>query len=107
MAVQQALTKQQKFKRGVWAVAVAAVIFVGSLTGAQLKQDKQKEEVHAALNPKKSSFVRPMLTATSRLSRSLEERQSHNKLLYWSRKRSICCIRKLAWSARWKFLRNG
>ena len=45
MAVQQALTKQQKFKRGVWAVAVAAVIFVGSLTGAQLKQDKQKEDV--------------------------------------------------------------
>lgn len=40
----QGLTSQQKWKRGVWAVAFAAVIFVGSLTGAQLKSDKQKEE---------------------------------------------------------------
>ncbi|KAL9488208.1 hypothetical protein ACSS6W_000485 [Trichoderma asperelloides] len=29
---------------GVWAVAFAAVIMVGTLTGAQLKSDKQKEE---------------------------------------------------------------
>jgi hypothetical protein len=29
----------------VYAVAFAAVVIVGSLTGAQLKQDKQKEEV--------------------------------------------------------------
>ncbi|KAK0390677.1 hypothetical protein NLU13_0181 [Sarocladium strictum] len=29
---------------GVFAVAFAAVIIVGSITGAQLKQDKQKEE---------------------------------------------------------------
>lgn len=29
---------------GVFAVAFAAVIIVGSLTGAQLKQDKQKDE---------------------------------------------------------------
>ncbi|KAK1255852.1 hypothetical protein MKX07_008111 [Trichoderma sp. CBMAI-0711] len=38
------LTKQQKFKGGVWAVAFAAVIMVGTLTGAQLKSDKQKEQ---------------------------------------------------------------
>ncbi|POR35080.1 Uncharacterized protein TPAR_04746 [Tolypocladium paradoxum] len=37
-------TRQDKFKRAVWAAAFAAVIFVGSLTGAQLKTDKQKEE---------------------------------------------------------------
>lgn len=38
-------TRQDKFKRAVWAAAFAAVVFVGSLTGAQLKADKQKEEV--------------------------------------------------------------
>lgn len=59
MAVQQALTRQQKFKRGVWAVAVAAVIFVGSLTGAQLKQDKQKEEVSLAPIPNSPAASAP------------------------------------------------
>ncbi|GJN81950.1 hypothetical protein PLIIFM63780_005486 [Purpureocillium lilacinum] len=39
-----AWTRQDKIKRGIWAAAFAAVIFVGSLTGAQLKSDKQKEE---------------------------------------------------------------
>lgn len=43
-----AWTRQDKIKRGIWAAAFAAVIFVGSLTGAQLKLDKQKEEVSAA-----------------------------------------------------------
>lgn len=38
-------TRQEKFKRGVWSVAVAAVICVGAITGAQLKTDKQKGEV--------------------------------------------------------------
>ncbi|CAG9983324.1 unnamed protein product [Clonostachys byssicola] len=37
-------TRQNKVKSAVWAVGFAAVIMVGSLTGAQLKQDKQKEE---------------------------------------------------------------
>ncbi|KAM0524885.1 hypothetical protein ACHAPE_000991 [Trichoderma viride] len=44
MASRIPLTKQQKWKGGVWAVAFAAVIMVGTLTGAQLKSDKQKEE---------------------------------------------------------------
>lgn len=38
-------TREEKIKRGVWAVAFAACIFVGSITGAQLKTDKQKDEV--------------------------------------------------------------
>ncbi|KAJ6442232.1 glutathione S-transferase [Purpureocillium lavendulum] len=41
---QHQLADQDKIKRGIWAAAFAAVIFVGSLTGAQLKSDKQKEE---------------------------------------------------------------
>ncbi|KAM0254918.1 hypothetical protein ACHAQJ_006291 [Trichoderma viride] len=44
MALKNALTRQQKIKGGVWAVAFAAVIMVGTLTGAQLKSDKQKEQ---------------------------------------------------------------
>ncbi|KAL7947854.1 hypothetical protein V8C42DRAFT_363417 [Trichoderma barbatum] len=44
MASPNPLTKQQKFRGGVWAVAFAAVIMVGALTGAQLKSDKQKEQ---------------------------------------------------------------
>ncbi|KAF5138962.1 hypothetical protein E5D57_002751 [Metarhizium anisopliae] len=31
-------TRPEKFKRGVWSVAVAAVICVGAITGAQLKR---------------------------------------------------------------------
>jgi type VI protein secretion system component VasF len=38
-------SRQTKAKAGVWAVGLAAVIGVGALTGAQLKQDSQKEEV--------------------------------------------------------------
>ncbi len=38
-------TRHQKFSRGVWAVAFAAIVVVGSLTGAQLKSDEQKTEV--------------------------------------------------------------
>lgn len=37
------------------AIAFAAVIAVGSLTGAQLKQDKQKEEVRLNFTPLLSS----------------------------------------------------
>ncbi|GAO17604.1 uncharacterized protein UV8b_06072 [Ustilaginoidea virens] len=37
-------TTREKFKRGVWSVAVAAVISVGAVTGAQLKTDKQKRQ---------------------------------------------------------------
>lgn len=37
-------TSRQKKASGILAVAVAAVVFVGSLTGAQLKSDRQKEE---------------------------------------------------------------
>ncbi|KAL6830226.1 hypothetical protein V8C40DRAFT_273861 [Trichoderma camerunense] len=44
MASPNTLTKQQKFRGGVWAVAFAAIIMVGTLTGAQLKSDKQKEQ---------------------------------------------------------------
>ncbi|KAG6028450.1 hypothetical protein E4U41_000667 [Claviceps citrina] len=40
-------TRHEKFKRGVWSVAVAAVICVGAITGAQLKTDKQKKEAIA------------------------------------------------------------
>jgi uncharacterized protein YlxW (UPF0749 family) len=35
---------KQKFSSGVLAVAVSAVVIVGSLTGAKLKADKQKTE---------------------------------------------------------------
>lgn len=49
MASKIPLTKQQKWKGGVWAVAFAAVVMVGTLTGAQLKSDKQKEEVSQAI----------------------------------------------------------
>ena len=45
MASPDALTRQQKIRGGVWAIAFAAVIMVGTLTGAQLKSDKQKEQV--------------------------------------------------------------
>ncbi|KAF7563880.1 hypothetical protein G7046_g268 [Stylonectria norvegica] len=38
-------TRQEKIKRGIWAAAFAACIFVGTITGATLKQDKQKEEI--------------------------------------------------------------
>jgi hypothetical protein len=38
-------TRQEKLKRGVWSIAIAAVICVGAITGAQLKTDKQKGEV--------------------------------------------------------------
>lgn len=38
-------SSQTKIKAGVWAAGIAAVISVGALTGAQLKEDKQKEEV--------------------------------------------------------------
>lgn len=41
------LTRQQKITRGVWAAAFGAVIFVGAITGAQLKTDEQKTEVHS------------------------------------------------------------
>lgn len=62
MASPNALTRQQKVKGGVWAVAFAAVIMVGTLTGAQLKSDKQKEQVSkifsCALRPFVFSFVR-------------------------------------------------
>ncbi|KAL7788690.1 hypothetical protein V8C37DRAFT_418290 [Trichoderma ceciliae] len=44
MSSQNTSTKRQKFRGGVWAVAFAAVIMVGTLTGAQLKSDKQKEQ---------------------------------------------------------------
>ncbi|KAL6871370.1 hypothetical protein J3F83DRAFT_660009 [Trichoderma novae-zelandiae] len=44
MASPGTLTKQQRFRGGVLAVAFAAVIMVGTLTGAQLKSDKQKEQ---------------------------------------------------------------
>ncbi|KAH7236313.1 hypothetical protein BKA59DRAFT_516830 [Fusarium tricinctum] len=37
-------TRQEKFKRGVWAVAFAACIFAGTITGAQLKTDNEKKE---------------------------------------------------------------
>jgi uncharacterized protein YlxW (UPF0749 family) len=37
-------TPRQKIRSGVGAAAVAAVVFVGSLTGAQIKSDRQKEE---------------------------------------------------------------
>ncbi|QPG93605.1 hypothetical protein C2857_001119 [Epichloe festucae Fl1] len=37
-------TRQEKLKRGVWSAAVAAVICVGAITGAQLKTDNQKAE---------------------------------------------------------------
>lgn len=37
-------SKHTKIKAGVAAIGVAAVIAVGALTGAQLKQDRQKEE---------------------------------------------------------------
>ncbi|KAM5368574.1 hypothetical protein ACJA88_010924 [Fusarium oxysporum] len=36
--------QQEKFKRGVWAVAFAACIFAGTITGAQLKTDNEKKE---------------------------------------------------------------
>lgn len=51
MASPNTLTKQQKFRGGVWAVAFAAIIMVGTLTGAQLKSDKQKEQVSEFPNP--------------------------------------------------------
>ncbi|KFH41268.1 hypothetical protein ACRE_080150 [Hapsidospora chrysogenum ATCC 11550] len=44
MSARAAWTRQDKVKAGVWAVGFAAVIMVGSWTGATLKQDKQKEE---------------------------------------------------------------
>ncbi|KAK7398617.1 hypothetical protein QQX98_012002 [Neonectria punicea] len=40
----QQWTKQQKIQRGIWAVAFSACVFVGTITGAQLKTDKEKKE---------------------------------------------------------------
>jgi hypothetical protein len=56
MASPNTLTKQQKFRGGVWAVAFAAIIMVGTLTGAQLKSDKQKEQVSQFPSPSQSPF---------------------------------------------------
>lgn len=56
MASSTTLTKQQKFRGGVWAVAFAAIIMVGTLTGAQLKSDKQKEQVSKFPNPFQPHF---------------------------------------------------
>lgn len=50
MAVHQ-WTRQEKFKRGVWAVAFAACIFAGTITGAQLKTDNEKKEVGNHASP--------------------------------------------------------
>ncbi|KAF5674869.1 hypothetical protein FHETE_2620 [Fusarium heterosporum] len=47
LAAQEALGTDlagEKFKRGVWAVAFAACIFAGTITGAQLKTDNEKKE---------------------------------------------------------------
>lgn len=38
-------TRKQKIQRGIWAAAFAACVFVGTLTGAQLKTDTEKKEV--------------------------------------------------------------
>ncbi|KAH6887940.1 hypothetical protein B0T10DRAFT_63102 [Thelonectria olida] len=38
-------TRQQKIQRGIWAAAFGACVFVGTLTGAQLKTDTEKKEV--------------------------------------------------------------
>ncbi|PHH88241.1 hypothetical protein CDD83_7790 [Cordyceps sp. RAO-2017] len=40
----QAWTRQEKIKTGVWAVACTAVVFVGLLTGAEFKSDRQKSK---------------------------------------------------------------
>lgn len=59
MAIQK-LSRNDKIKRGVWAVAFAACVFVGTVTGAQMKQDKQKEEVrlsHTCTSTKFSSLT--------------------------------------------------
>ncbi|KYK57028.1 hypothetical protein DCS_04035 [Drechmeria coniospora] len=40
----RAWTRRDKIKGGVGAVAFAAVIFVGSLTGAHIKSDRQKDD---------------------------------------------------------------
>ncbi|KAG5939071.1 hypothetical protein E4U59_003365 [Claviceps monticola] len=37
-------TRQDKIKRAIFSVSIAAVILVGVITGAQLKTDKQKKE---------------------------------------------------------------
>ena len=44
-AARSAWSRATKVKAGVWATGLAAVIIVGTLTGAQLKQDQQKEQV--------------------------------------------------------------
>lgn len=44
-AARTAWSRATKVKAGVWATGLAAVIIVGTLTGAQLKQDQQKEQV--------------------------------------------------------------
>ncbi|KAI5464005.1 hypothetical protein BGZ63DRAFT_461162 [Mariannaea sp. PMI_226] len=38
-------TRQQKIQRGIWAAAFGACVFVGTITGAQLKTDDEKKEV--------------------------------------------------------------
>ncbi|KAL6858204.1 hypothetical protein ACO1O0_005660 [Amphichorda felina] len=43
-AARTAWSRATKVKAGVWATGLAAVIIVGTLTGAQLKQDQQKEQ---------------------------------------------------------------
>lgn len=42
-----AWSRATKLKAGIWAGAFGAVVIVGTLTGAQLKQDKQKEQVRS------------------------------------------------------------
>lgn len=42
---QFAWTPKQKFQRGIWAVSIFLIVSVGTITGAILKEDKQKEEV--------------------------------------------------------------
>ena len=62
-------------KPAVLAVAFAAVIVVGSLTGAQLKQDKQKEQVSyvTSISIFETTGCQPLLIIIGRMWQAIKE----------------------------------
>ena len=117
MAAPQQWTRQQKLRGGVCAVALGAIVIVGSLTGAQLKSDKQKAEVrHQIL---RLSVLFPLQNLARKLHHANGYPQTYSQLSnsvkihpsgkspYSKNKRNISAIRGRSLSARLKCFTNA
>ena len=97
-------TRQEKFRRGVWSVAIAAVICVGAITGAQLKTDKQKGEVGIV------ALLAIWMAANvglGRQSRNLGGRLRPTRLLFWRCRGGIWCSKRWDWRRNWTCFGSG